>query len=289
MSRTCKKNGSKRIITGHDTCVYTSKNKTRSGTYTGHFKNGKYDGKGKYVWKHDGSTYLGEWKDNLFDGKGTFRGADGQILGKNWKKNKMTGPGKRIYLVEDPDSKPMTQIESGTYKNGDLNGKCKMVFYNGVFDGVCKNDARTRGTYKYKNGMSVSGKWKKTNQYGKCKIQYSDGVIYEGEATKGIPSGMGKYTWKDGTIIRGSWREDPNYLHGKCNIEYPSGSKYAGECKDSEPNGEGILRKKDGAVLSGSWKNSFLNGYCTIKDKKGTYRGLCKNDKPVSKTIKNKK
>ena len=47
MTLTCKKNKNPRLITGNDTCVEKSKIKNESGTYRGHLKKGKYDGKGR--------------------------------------------------------------------------------------------------------------------------------------------------------------------------------------------------------------------------------------------------
>ena len=229
MKRTCKRNKSKRVFNGRDKCVYTSKNKTYSGTYDGHFKNGKYDGNGKYVWKNDGATYVGNWKDSKFNGKGVYETADGTVMSGTWKKHKMNGPGKRIFLIKTAKSKPFTQVETAMYKNDKANGKCNFVYQNGTFDGQCKNNRKTFGAYKYKNGNTIIGNWKNNNPHGKSKIQYKTGSVYEGRTQNSNPNGRGTMRRKDGTILSGVWKNSS--LNGKCKIENENGEIYNGYCK----------------------------------------------------------
>ena len=63
------------------------------GTYSGDFKNDKYNGQGIYTWA-DGKKYVGEFKDGKRNGQGTFISADGKnkYVGE-WKNDKIYGQG----------------------------------------------------------------------------------------------------------------------------------------------------------------------------------------------------
>ncbi len=70
-------------------------------TYTGDFKNGYPDGKGKYIWKN-GNWYDGSWKKGLFDGEGALYkiSADSVIITKGfWQKGKYIGKYESPYKV----------------------------------------------------------------------------------------------------------------------------------------------------------------------------------------------
>lgn len=70
-------------------------------SYTGEFKNGYPDGKGKYTWKN-GDWYEGEWKKGSRDGQGTMHFADkapGDSTAGFWKKDKYIGRYEKPYLV----------------------------------------------------------------------------------------------------------------------------------------------------------------------------------------------
>lgn len=73
-------------------------------TYTGDFKKGLPDGKGKYIWKN-GDWYDGEWKNGLYEGDGTLSHADSShhdsivIIKGYWEKGKYIGD-KRPYYVQ---------------------------------------------------------------------------------------------------------------------------------------------------------------------------------------------
>lgn len=71
-------------------------------SYTGEFKNGYPDGKGRYSWKN-GDWYEGEWKKGLREGKGTMfykeENAKDSLLTGYWKKDKYIGKYEKPYTV----------------------------------------------------------------------------------------------------------------------------------------------------------------------------------------------
>ena len=47
--------------------------------YEGDFKEGKYDGEGKYIYEN-GDYYIGQFKDGLYNGKGKEYDKNGNII-----------------------------------------------------------------------------------------------------------------------------------------------------------------------------------------------------------------
>lgn len=71
-------------------------------SYTGEFKSGYPDGKGKYTWKN-GDWYDGQWKKGQREGQGSMHylitgGKDSAITGF-WKKDKYFGQYEKPYII----------------------------------------------------------------------------------------------------------------------------------------------------------------------------------------------
>ncbi len=71
-------------------------------SYTGEFKSGYPDGKGKYTWKN-GDWYDGEWKKGVREGQGSMhyvavKTSDSLVSGF-WKKDKYVGKHEKPYQV----------------------------------------------------------------------------------------------------------------------------------------------------------------------------------------------
>jgi hypothetical protein len=70
-------------------------------SYTGEFKNGYPEGKGKYTWKN-GDWFEGEWKKGSREGHGAMHYAEkdpGDSLAGFWKKDKYIGKNEKPYNV----------------------------------------------------------------------------------------------------------------------------------------------------------------------------------------------
>jgi len=85
-----------------------------SDTYTGDFKNGYPDGRGKYIWKN-GDWYDGYWKKGSFDGQGTLRktmsGVDSATETTGyWEKGKYIGKYAKPYKL-NAQSNAVTGVE----------------------------------------------------------------------------------------------------------------------------------------------------------------------------------
>ena len=102
-------------------------------TYTGEFRNGKYDGRGTFT-APDGQIYVGEYRDGKPNGRGTHRFSGGEKYVGDFRDGRYNGRGTftfsdgRKYVGEYKDGKPNGQgIEyraggslerSGIWENG---------------------------------------------------------------------------------------------------------------------------------------------------------------------------
>ena len=75
---------------------------TGEDSYTGEFKNGYPEGRGKYTWKN-GDWYEGEWKKGMREGKGSMfykeKDSKDSLLTGYWKKDKYIGRYEKPYIV----------------------------------------------------------------------------------------------------------------------------------------------------------------------------------------------
>jgi hypothetical protein len=77
---------------------------TGINSYTGQFKNGYPDGKGKYTWSN-GNWYDGNWKKGLYEGEGRLHlaptaGADSSDFTGYWAKGKFLGRYEKPYIAQ---------------------------------------------------------------------------------------------------------------------------------------------------------------------------------------------
>lgn len=112
--------------------------------FIGSYKNGKFDGKGKYFWSN-GSAYVGNFVDGNREGEG------------KWISNIIDGD---IYV--------------GLYKRDKKEGKGKYIWNKGcVFEGSFKADLKHGdGRVHYQDGKEVKGLW----EYGKLKTIFKSEI-----------------------------------------------------------------------------------------------------------------
>ena len=123
---------------------------------------------------------------------------------------------------------------SGEWLNGKKNGKgiyrwTKSEWAGDKYEGEFKNDIRHGyGIYTFSGGSIYKGLWKDDLKHGKGLLIYGPesewvGHKYEGEFKNDIRHGYGIYTFSDGAIYKGLWKE--NYQ--TVGIEYrPNGDTF---------------------------------------------------------------
>ena len=71
----------------------------------------------------------------------------------------------------------------------------------------------------------------------------------------------GTYTWADGDIYVGGWKDTK--FHGQGTYTLADGTKYVGEWKDGKRHGQGTLTFVDGKKYVGEWKDGTYHGQGT--------------------------
>jgi hypothetical protein len=158
-----------------------SKNDTHDRkSYTGEFKNGNKQGKGKFEWK-TGSVFEGEYLNDSRNGLGKHQLASGKIYEGNFMDGKRSGNGTFTWLSGDK--------YIGNFANDKPNGN---------------------GTYLYNPTMSVlkyEGGFKDWKNHGYGIQNWSNGERYEGKWEKGLRHGFGTQFSANGAIIyKGEWK-----------------------------------------------------------------------------------
>ena len=79
--------------------------------------------------------------------------------------------------------------------------------------------------------------------------------------------GKGTYTWLNGDMYAGDWRNDKR--HGKGKSKYTDGEEYDGEWYEDHKHGKGTFKSSSGNILVGEWKNGVKYGEFTSKKANG--------------------
>ena len=203
--------------------------------YTGHFREGKFDGEGFYIFA-DGSYLDGDFVSNQMEGEGEFNSKNLQYKG-GFKESLFDGRGEERgpgysfngnYQSGVRTEGTLSWIEQGrSYEyTGKLDAENKFVGegiliepfgqYNGSFENGLKHGS---GTYKFQNGQKYVGEYREGKREGKGVIYNSDGSIsYEGEWMNGLPNGKGVMHNKRGLVIESQFLDgiDSRFISSEC-------------------------------------------------------------------------
>lgn len=176
---------------------------------------------GKITRKIGSGVYFGEVnEENLMEGVGQANwGNNSKYIG-SWKDGKMSGTGKYLY-------------ESGSYYEGEFENDAfagqgvYVTNKGGIFEGIFENDQIVKGHYNEKN-LQYDGEFEnyKFEGYGVLikedeiytglfskdhilsgTVTYKDGSVYNGKFVDNKPSGYGVLKRKDGTLLKGEFKE----------------------------------------------------------------------------------
>ena len=222
--------------------------------YTGEISAGRKHGKGKYT-DEDGNIFDGTWDQDLFL-KGTKITPEKDIEKGDFKDGNLNGKGKRYW-------KNGILWEEGDFKDGKLNGKGKCYQKNGTLwqEGDFK-DGTLRKTY-YQNGkLWEEGDFKDGKLNGKGKYYRENGtLLYEGDFVDDKYNGKGKTYYQNGTLSReGDFKDDELNGKGKCYWENGTLS-IEGDFKDGNLNGKGKYYYENGTLCyEGDFVENKYNG-----------------------------
>jgi hypothetical protein len=146
--------------------------------YVGSCKNGQRDGYGEYHWDET-RNYVGFHKANQLWGSGTFTCKSALIDGE-WRSNKQHGACTILWPPKEPSWKFI-----GQYRHG-------------LRVGV--------GTYFWADGATYTGEWYGLHRQGWGKMEFANGLVWEGNYERDLRHGDGTLTWTDtGDCFKGTW------------------------------------------------------------------------------------
>jgi len=93
---------------------------------------------------------------------------------------------------------------------------------------------------------------RKIKEYGKSDAKFFGNVL------KGIMSGYGVITWRNGSTYMGDWED--NKKHGWGIFRSMDGTEYVGSFREGVRSGWGIMSNANGDEYIGEWKNGKMNG-----------------------------
>ena len=143
------------------------------GTYTGHLKDGKPEGKGKVVFE-SGTIYEGDFQNGSIHGTGLYRKSDGWLYEGEFKEDNYNGKGK----LTAPDGR----VWEGEFLNGWSHGKTKLLFSNGdILEGKWENGnvANKPVVYIWESGERLECKGYSNGLNGRVIHYYLDGRFVE--------------------------------------------------------------------------------------------------------------
>lgn len=198
---------------------FGTKNYNIGYTYTGQFKNGRFDGEGTKI--YDGTIYKGQFKNGSEDGEGTIIEKNGTTYKGQWRKGTRKGEGTET----NPDGIAVTgnwdffiighgieTLPNGYYKKGKYhyniccseNTKCydnnNIEISRTKYDEIKKQFSVKENAEKALAAQPkcISGDCQ--NGYG--VIRYSDGTKYFGMCKNGTYEGLGYVVAPDVTTYK---------------------------------------------------------------------------------------
>lgn len=233
----------------------------------------------------NGNVYEGETEETQITGKGKMKYIDGSLYEGQFLNGKKNGFG-----VLKQNVKEDTEIE-GNFLNDVLNGEA----VHKVSDGskiylIYTNGAKSeQGRRVYPNNSIYEGLLnQKLNPSGKGKMTLFDGSLLEGTFGPEGMYGIGTLTKPAGDVFSSkNWAK--NKIEGEGEIKFANGDYFKGQFKNILQDGEGCLTIGQALKYTGKWINGFLHGKVKLTNLKTKIDSEVLFDKGVIKGINQNK
>ena len=247
---------------------------TSGAKYEGYHKDGKYCGKGIYIFA-DGRFYAGDFENSTYNGEGEYHYSNGAISKGQFKDGKREG-----HVVTTFDN---GDLYEGEYFADKMNGAGKYTHASGsVYEGTYFNGKRSGyGVLKQSSGNSYEGYWKEGKYCGKGTYRFADGRYYKGDFANDTYNGHGEFHYTNGDLFVGEYKDGKRegeglYTYASGNIisiggnyskgtitygttKYADGSILEGEYTDGKFTGKGSYEAHRDGKLVGKYSGSFVN------------------------------
>lgn len=196
-------------------------------------------GDGEYTYK-SGAVYRGQFAKGKIHGKGTVRYPDGAYYVGGWMNNKKHGEGRLV--------RPSGKTEAGFWVDGRMQQKPAS---NSSSTAVASTSGFSSAELKFRQNQSSAT----TTSYPEVTAS-SPASPLRNCNTVFCEDGVGRYTYRDGTVYEGDFEEGQPYGDGI--IRYANGDVYTGGWEESAPDGDGIYVFASGQQVGGYWDNGKL-------------------------------
>lgn len=138
------------------------------------------------------------------------------------------------------------------------------------------------GVSEFQNGDRYVGNFKKGLPDGIGTYTWKNGREYFGEFKNGLPNGKGKFTDMSNSVYIGDFVD--GRMSGKATVDYQNGAKYVGEYKDDRKNGKGTYTYANGDKYTGDFADDEMTPNGILELANGDkYSGAFKTLKPQGK------
>ena len=238
----------------------------------------------------NGNLYHGFWNNHSqMEGYGKYYIKDENVLAEGiWIKGSLVFsriflPNDEIYIGEIDNStfngkgKYITKnyIYEGDFKKGQKDGECKITYLDTktVYRGpICQNIITGFGNYIWGTNYEYQGELLDNKLNGKGVLIYNN-EKYEGQFNNNKFHGLGKYTFKDGSIYEGDFV--CGIKKGKGKYQRMDGFLFDGEWDNNLPHGQGTITYGN-IELKSNWRNGKMVD--TPKFEKGTSEDINQED-----------
>lgn len=145
-----------------------------------------------------------------------------------------------------------------------LNGEGKFRFADGAtYEGSFKKGKFSgRGVLHYPDGALYAGNWRSSLQEGKGRMTDANGTTYFGMWHNGRRHGNGEVNFKGGNSLRAVWAYDK--INGQAEFLFANGDFYRGEMINFQLAGQGTMQYVNGDQYTGQWAADARHGQGTL-------------------------
>mmetsp|Transcript_84211 Transcript_84211/g.234902 ORF Transcript_84211/g.234902 Transcript_84211/m.234902 type:complete len:303 (-) Transcript_84211:174-1082(-) len=199
-----------------------------------------------------GARYDGQWKGRRRHGFGVQKWTDGSSYEGQWRGDQAYGHGRFVL---------------GTGQ----------VAYIGQW----KHNMSQGAGIAYHEDHTYVGQWVNDLQAGYgVETWTSDGAKYEGDFKEGTKDGFGKYSWPNGHVQYGAWKN--GMMDGRAEFRGNDGNKFQGTWADDRKTGIGKYMWANGEIYEGQYVQDQREGYGIFYFTDGKdQRGFWKAGQPV--------
>jgi hypothetical protein len=134
---------------------------------------------------------------------------------------------------------------------------------------------------EFSDGSYVGEIDQKGRKNGKGTYTWHDGSVYVGDFKDDSRHGNGRFNWSNGESYKGEYLEDERT--GEGSFHWPDGSFYEGSFLRGKRHGSGSYQSVNGAVYEGGWFDDLQHGQGRLNNpNQPVIRGIWKNGKIVT-------